>query len=120
MGPLVDGGLRRAQVSAANAEQQQAIEAYSQTALIAFQEVENSLDQNVVLTEQSVYLQEAAAQVNEAFRIAQLRYSEGETELLDVLTIQNDVFATDSELVSIERAKLDEWVNLNLALGGAW
>ncbi|MEC7290956.1 MAG: TolC family protein, partial [Pseudomonadota bacterium] len=118
--PLIDGGLREAQVRQASAEQQQAIAAYGQAALDAFQEVESGLDQNVVLRERSQSLRIAADEANKALRIAQLRYNEGETDLLDVLTIQQRVFSSDADLVSIERARLDEWVGLNLALGGDW
>lgn len=118
--PLIDGGLRESQVRQATAEQQQAIAAYGQTALDAFQEVESGLDQNVVLRERSGSLRIAAEEAAKALRIAQLRYNEGETDLLDVLTIQQRVFSSDADLVTIERARLDEWVALNLALGGDW
>lgn len=118
--PLIDGGLREAQVEQASAEQRQAIAAYGQAALDAFQEVESSLDQNVVLRERAAALREAAAEANRALRIVRLRYDEGETDLLDVLTIQQRVFTADADLVSIERARLDEWIGLNLALGGDW
>lgn len=118
--PLIDGGLREAQVEQATAEQKQAISAYGQTALDAFQEVEGSLDQNIVLRERAAALREAAEEANRALRIVRLRYDEGETDLLDVLTIQQRVFTADADLVSIERARLDEWVGLNLALGGDW
>ena len=62
----------------------------------------------------------AAEEANKALRIARLRYDEGETDLLDVLTIQQRVFSSDADLVSIERSRLDAWINLNLALGGNW
>ena len=118
--PLIDGGLRESQVDQANAEQKQAIAIYGQTALNAFQEVENSLDQNIVLRDQSEALYESAEEANKALRVVRLRYDEGETDLLDVLTIQQRVFTADADLVSIERARLDEWIGLNLALGGSW
>ena len=118
--PLIDGGLRESQVDQATAEQKQAIAAYGQAALDAFQEVESSLDQNVVLRDRAVALREAADEANRALRIVRLRYDEGETDLLDVLTIQQRVFTSDADLVSIERARLDEWIGLNLALGGDW
>ncbi|MBT5239477.1 MAG: TolC family protein [Rhodospirillaceae bacterium] len=118
--PLIDGGLRKAQVDQATAEQKQAIANYAQAALDAFQEAENSLDQNVVLRERAASLKVAASEANRALRIVRLRYDEGETDLLDVLTIQQSVFSSDSNLVSVERARLDEWVGLNLALGGDW
>ena len=65
-------------------------------------------------------LAESASEANKALNIAQIRYNEGETDLLDVLTIQQRVFSADSNSVRIERERLDEWVTLNLALGGPW
>lgn len=118
--PLFDGGARQAQVEISTAEQKQAVAAYGQAALEAFQEVESGLDQSIVLRDQETSLKEASTEADEALRIAQLRHVEGETDLLDVLTIQQRVFSADSNLVSIERARLEQWVNLNLALGGSW
>ena len=120
IGPLFDGGLRKGFVEEARAEQEQAIGAYAQAILRAFEEVESSLDQNVVLRNREAVLKEAAYQANSAFRYATIRYEEGETDLLDVLTIQSTAFAASSALVSIQRALLEEWVALNLALGGSW
>ncbi|MEL6826774.1 MAG: efflux transporter outer membrane subunit [Pseudomonadota bacterium] len=118
--PLIDGGLRESQVEQANAEQTQAIASYADTVLTAFQEVEGSLDQTVVLKDRAVQLEEAASEARNALRIVNLRYEEGETDLLDVLTIQQRVLSNEGDVVSIERAQLDEWVGLNLALGGSW
>lgn len=118
--PLIDGGLRESQVDQASAEQKQAIAAYAQASLEAFQEVESGLDQNVVLRERAGSLRVSAVEAQKALRVARLRYDEGETDLLDVLTIQQRVFSADADLVTIERARLDEWIGLNLALGGDW
>ncbi|MEM7639855.1 MAG: efflux transporter outer membrane subunit [Pseudomonadota bacterium] len=118
--PLIDGGLRESQVEQASAEQTQAIAGYADTVLTAFQEVEGSLDQTVVLKDRAVQLEEAASEARNALRIVNLRYEEGETDLLDVLTIQQRVLSNEGDVVSIERAQLDEWVGLNLALGGSW
>ncbi|MEO0576454.1 MAG: efflux transporter outer membrane subunit [Pseudomonadota bacterium] len=120
LGPLFDAGLRRAQVAEASASQKLAIATYAQTALNAFREVEDSLDQNAVLAERTALLAEAARQTQRAFDVAQLRYQEGETDLLDVLQIQANTFSADSALVTIQRQQLDEWINLHLALGGSW
>lgn len=118
--PLFDGGARQAQVEISTAEQKQAVAAYGQTALEAFGEVETNLDQGVVLVERLASLSEAASEANEAYRIARLRYDEGETDLIDVLTIQQRVFSTESNLTAVQRLLLDQRVNLNLALGGSW
>jgi outer membrane protein TolC len=37
-----------------------------------------------------------------------------------VLTVQRRVFSAESSLLSVERGRLEQWVNLNLALGGSW
>ena len=65
-------------------------------------------------------LEQSAAQANEALRLAQLRYNEGETDLIDVLNIQNRVLGAESSLITVKRSQLTERVNLNLALGGSW
>jgi NodT family efflux transporter outer membrane factor (OMF) lipoprotein len=120
LAPIFDGGALAAQVEAATAEQQGAIAAYGQAALNAFKEVETSLDQNVVLSERQASLSVAAAQASEALRVFQLRHQEGDIQLLDVLTVQRRVFSAESSLLSVERGRLEQWVNLNLALGGSW
>lgn len=118
--PLFDGGARDSQVQISTAEQKQAVAAYGQAALDAFGEVESNLDQGVVLDQRKTSLTQAASEAAEAYRVARLRYDEGETDLIDVLSIQQRVFATQSNLVSIERQRLEQRVNLNLALGGNW
>ena len=118
--PVYRGGALQAQVEISTFEQKQAVAAYGQAALNAFKEVETSLDQNVVLRERSEALNEASKEAHKAFRIAQLRYNEGEIEVLEVLIIQQRVFTAESNHVSNERAWLERWVNLNLALGGSW
>ncbi len=118
--PLFDGGTRLEQVKIATAEQKQTLAAYGHVALNAFREVETSLDQNVVLRTRGTATREAVGEARNAFRLAQLRYHEGETDLLDVLTIQQKMLTAERNLVSIERARLEQWVTLNLALGGGW
>ncbi|MGK0309461.1 MAG: multidrug efflux system outer membrane protein [Lentimonas sp.] len=86
----------------------------------AFGEVERGLDQGVILSRREAQLQTAFDEATEAYRVAQIRYKEGETELLDALTIQKRVFAAESSLVSVQRMRLEQNVNLNLALGGGW
>ena len=120
LAPIFRGGELEAQVEAATAEQEQTIALYGQAALNAFREVETSLDQNVVLAERHVLLGVAAEEANVALRGFQLRHREGDVELLSVLYVQQTVLSAESSLRSVERARLEQWVNLNLALGGSW
>ena len=120
LAPIFDGGVLRENVNIATAEQEQALAAYGQAAITAFRELETSLDQGVVVQQRIVDLQEASKEADEAFRIARLRYEEGEEDLLNVLTIQQRGISSRSSLSIAERLLLEQRVNLNLALGGSW
>ena len=120
LAPLFDGGRLRENVVIANAEQEAALAQYADTALRAFSDVETALDQGAVLVDRNRALQEAADQSKEAYRLAELRYKEGESSLLDLLTLQQRMISTRSNLSSVQRLLLEQRVNLNLALGGSW
>ncbi len=118
--PLFDGGRRKIDIEIANVEQRQAISSYAHTALVAFSEVETNLDQGTVLVRRRDALSEALEQSEKAYRIAELRYKEGETELLDTLQIQQQAISAESNLLSIKRLQLEQRINLYLSLGGEW
>jgi NodT family efflux transporter outer membrane factor (OMF) lipoprotein len=120
LAPIFDGGRRREAVEIATAAQEQALADYGQAALNAFGELEINLDQGVVIAQRAVDLEEATREAEKAFRIARLRYDEGEEDLLSVLTIQQRVIGAKSALSSVNRLLLEQRVNLNLALGGSW
>lgn len=118
--PIFDGGLRGARVEEADANRRAAIELYASTALGALRDIENNLDQVQVLERRELILERAAEESSTAYLLAQLQYNEGEIALIDVLNIQQRSFIAESNLVSIRRARIDQWVALNLALGGSW
>ena len=120
MAPLFDGGRRKIDVEIAYVEQEQAIANYAKTALTAFSEVENTLDQGGILANRRTALHEALSQSNTAYRIAKLRYEEGEVSLLDTLTIQQQAISAESNVLSINRLELEQRINLYLSLGGSW
>ncbi|MFK8068204.1 MAG: TolC family protein [Gammaproteobacteria bacterium] len=115
---VVDGGANDAQIEVATADQKQAVAAYVDAALTAFGEVETALDQSVVLADRKVSLEESITEIENAHRLANLRFNEGETDLLDVLTIQQRMFGSQSNMISLERSQLEQFINLQLALGG--
>lgn len=118
--PILDGGARKAQMRVTTADQKQALAIYGETVLNAFNEVETLLAQGDVLDRREKQLEEAMQQAKEAYRIADLRYQAGETELLDALSIQQRLTAAMSDLVTVQRLLLEQRVNLHLALGGQW
>jgi len=118
--PLLDGGRRKIDVEVATVEQKQSLSNYAQQALTAFSEVENNLDLGKVLADREIALIEVLSQSNKAYRIAELRYTEGESELLDTLQIQQQAIAAESNLLAIRRGQLEQRINLYLSLGGSW
>ena len=118
--PIADGGARDAQIEVNTAEQKAAVAQYAQAALTAFGEVESALDSGVVLRQREDALNESVIEAEKALKVAQLRFDEGESDLLDVLQIQQRLFGAEASQIAIERAQLDQFVALNLALGGDW
>ena len=118
--PIFDGGAAEAKINIATAEQKAAVASYAKAALTAFGEVEKTLDQGVVLRERKVSLALSLKEIKTALRIATLRYEEGETDILDVLSIQQRKFGSEGSLIRLERSELEQFINLNLALGGSW
>lgn len=120
LAPLFDGGARQARVEAAAATRDQAVAAYAQAALTAFAEVEETLDHGAVLAVREASLTTALREAEEALRLAELRLREGEIALLDVLTVRQRVIGARTNLLALQRERLTQYVNLNLALGGDW
>ena len=120
LAPIFDGGKREAQIDIATAEQKQALATYGQAALATFSEVEQLLDQGEVLGKRETELKHALKESKRAYNIAKLRYKEGELPLLDLLSLQQRVNTSESNLSSVTRLLLEQRVNLHLALGGSW
>jgi outer membrane protein TolC len=96
------------------------VAAYAQTALKAFGDVENFLDQGSSLVRRAEQIDLAAGEAARALKIAKLRHKEGEAPLLDVLSVQQRVAARESQAINLRRLQLAQRVNLYLALGGEW
>lgn len=118
--PIFDADLRGSQVDEADANKRAAIATYASTALAALQDVEDNLDQVEVVRLREQAAKSARDEAIEAVKLGELRYKEGETDLIDLLSLQQRQFLTEQNFVSIERERIDQWVALNLALGGSW
>lgn len=118
--PLIDGGARTTQIEINETDQKAAVEAYADAALNAFSEVEQALADGLTLKRRKLYVEEAKTQSETALRLARLQYDEGETDLLSVLQLQQSAFGAQSTALTVRRLELDQYVDLNLALGGNW
>ncbi|MEO0871368.1 MAG: TolC family protein, partial [Pseudomonadota bacterium] len=118
--PIFDAGLRGAQEDEADANRRAAISLYASTALAALRDVEDNLDAVEVFAQREAILETAAEEAGTAYSLAQLQYEEGEIDLIDVLNFQQRLFSAERNLVTVRRQRVDQWVGLNLALGGTW
>jgi NodT family efflux transporter outer membrane factor (OMF) lipoprotein len=118
--PLYSGGALEAQIETANADQRAAIAAYGQAVLTAFEEVEAALTNEKLFAERQGFLEAVVEENSKALELARVRYDVGQTDLLSVLQIQARVVAAEIALIRIQNERLDQRVNLHLALGGSF
>jgi multidrug efflux system outer membrane protein len=120
LAPLFTAGALQAEVTIATAEQQAAVALYGQTALRAFTEVESTLANEELMSEQQQFLESVLTQDVEALRLGRLRYDAGATDLLHVLQMQARQLNTQFDLIAIRNDRLANRVALHLALGGGF
>lgn len=118
--PITQGGRLRANVKRNEAQTELAISEFEQTALVAFGEVENALAAERFLSERVDALL-ATVRVSEAAYDRSLNeFLVGTGDFLTLLSAQQRVFTSRSRLLSIRRQRLDNRVDLHLALGGSF
>lgn len=117
---IFDGGLRRATVAQYKAVYDESVANYRQTALTAFQQVEDSLAALRILSQD---LQEQDAAVQSARRYvsqATARNSAGLDPYLNVLTAQVSLLVYQQTYVGFQTQQRLASVQLIEALGGGW
>ncbi len=119
-GTLVDGGRVRAQVEGARARYDSQVAAYRQTVLVAFQQVEDALVQQRVLTQQERVQRAAVAAAREAERLSLNQYRLGTVPYTTVVQTQAAALSAEQTLLTIRLNRLTASANLVLALGGGW
>lgn len=117
---IFNGGLHAAQSDLAKAREKELIATYRSTVLNAFSDTESALGQVSSLADQQRLTEEQVSAAAEAFRISELQYREGVTDLLSVLQTQQTLFTAQDTLVQIKLARLQAVVSLYQALGGGW
>jgi NodT family efflux transporter outer membrane factor (OMF) lipoprotein len=120
VGTLFDGGRRHAELSAAEAKRDAAAADYRQTVLSAFQQVEDNLSSLHVLANESTAQQRAVDASSKAADLALVRYQDGATDYLEVVTTQSVNLAQTRALVELSRRRFAADVGLIKALGGVW
>ena len=118
--PLWQGGRLRAQISRAEARGAEVLAQYATLALGAYAEVETALAAEEYLRERVGHLMESVEQARAAETLADERYRAGLEGYITVLDSQRSAVNAEVELIGVRRLRLENRVDLYLALGGGF
>ncbi len=116
--PIYQGGRLEAEVARSEANSLEALVIYAQAILQAFREVESALAAENLLASQESALQVAASESIEAELLAREQYRAGLTGIITLLESQRRAFNAQSSLIQIINQRLQNRIDLYLALGG--
>jgi NodT family efflux transporter outer membrane factor (OMF) lipoprotein len=117
---VFDGGRRRATQQAAEFNYDALVATYRETALDAFQQVEDNLAALRVLEKETQTQQAAVTAAERSLELSTNRYTGGLVTYLEVVTAQGAALANERAAVDIQRRRMDASVLLIKALGGGW
>ncbi len=117
---LFEGGQRRAVSEQARAAYDQTVASYRQTALTAFQDVEDNLAALRVLEQEAATQQGAVEAAEHSLALSNTRYRGGVTSYLEVTTAQSTALTDERAAVQIQGRRMTACVLLIKALGGGW
>ena len=118
--PLWQGGRLRAEVDREEARVAEALATYANTALRAFAEVETALAAETFLETRERHLASSVEQARAAERLADERYVAGLDNFIPVLESQRSAAQAEGDLIAARRLRLENRVDLYLALGGGF
>jgi outer membrane protein, multidrug efflux system len=117
---IFDAGRIRANIKVQNARQEEALAAYEQTVLTAFEDVENGL---VFYAKEQVRrrsLQDAVVSSQKSLETADKLYTNGLADFLSVLDAERSLYQAQDALVQSDRTISANLISLYKALGGGW
>ncbi len=118
--PIFNNGRLSAERDKATARQRELLQTYRASIISAFADVEKALNCISGLDQQRQWQDEELKQAQQAFDIAQSRYSAGAEVLLTVLQTQRTLYQAQDQNVQLRLARLQASIALYKALGGGW
>jgi NodT family efflux transporter outer membrane factor (OMF) lipoprotein len=117
---VYDGGLRRATVNQNIATYNANVAAYRQTVLVAFGQVEDSLAEVRILSQQILRQKEAVESSQTFLNLETGRYENGIDPYIDVVSAQITLLSSKESLANLQVQEMTASVQLIAALGGGW
>ncbi len=118
--PIFQGGRLRALAELAEAGRERALAQYAQGVLRAFAEVETALAAEGLLAAEEAAQATATDESRAAAKLAEDRYLAGVGDYLSILESQRQSFLSESRLYTVRALRLQNRVDLHLALGGGF
>ena len=115
---VFDGGRRAAQVRISRDEYDQLAATYRDTVLTAFRQAEDGLAAQRLLATQAADQQSAADAAARTSALAFIRYRDGASNYLEVVTAQTDALTAQRALIQVQTRRAQAAVALVRALGG--
>ncbi|PYF83473.1 NodT family efflux transporter outer membrane factor (OMF) lipoprotein [Marinomonas alcarazii] len=115
--PIYQGGQRKAAVEIAKLETAQAYQNYRETLLTAVNDIENTLGQERVLSQQVLHIKDALNSARKNLTQYEQKYRSGLVELSDLINAQTTAFNLEAQLDNLIYQQLSNRVDLGLALG---
>jgi NodT family efflux transporter outer membrane factor (OMF) lipoprotein len=115
-----DAGRRRAVQEAATAGYETTVANYRESALEAFQQVEDGLSTLRTLEQEAAVQRTAVQAAERSLELAMSRYTGGLVTYLEVVTAQSIALANERIEVDLLRRRMDATILLIKALGGGW
>ncbi len=117
--PIFDGGRRKANVDIAKARYDEALAEFKAKARNAIQEVEDALTRYAAAHEHEENASVSAKQYKQFFKTVEIRYREGASNLLELEDARRSMLDAQQTLLNVMQERLQAWVALNRATGGA-
>ncbi|ACN13215.1 putative outer membrane efflux protein (OprM-family protein) [Desulforapulum autotrophicum HRM2] len=118
--PIVDGGLRKAEVDRTRAAASQALHTYGQTILDALKEVEDALVQEQRRREFITSIDKQLTLAGQVIQRVRDRYLQGTMDYQRVLDAQLSQQTLQRSLLTAKQALVQDRIDLCLALGSGW
>jgi len=117
---LFEAGRIRANVRVQNARQEQALDGYQQTVLVALEEAENALTAYAKEQVRRQSLSQSVEANQQALELSTQLYKSGLADFIRVLDSERSLYAAQDALVQSDQAVSTDLVQLYKALGGGW